>query len=78
MSCDISEENKTIVGVDCSVGNLYLSSGAKVGFTLNLTPTFLQPYSNLTPILHQSYSIKLDLSVLTACWKHHQLKTNLN
>uniref|UniRef100_A0A8K9XKT4 Integrin alpha 4 n=1 Tax=Oncorhynchus mykiss TaxID=8022 RepID=A0A8K9XKT4_ONCMY len=53
VSCDISEENKTIVGVDCSVGNLYLSSGAKVGFTLNLTPTFLQPYSNLTPkLLH--------------------------
>uniref|UniRef100_A0A8C7CWT1 Integrin subunit alpha 4 n=1 Tax=Oncorhynchus kisutch TaxID=8019 RepID=A0A8C7CWT1_ONCKI len=53
VSCDFSEENKTIVGVDCSVGNLYLSSGAKVGFTLNLTPTFLQPYSNLTPkLLH--------------------------
>uniref|UniRef100_A0A8K9XAK0 Integrin subunit alpha 4 n=1 Tax=Oncorhynchus mykiss TaxID=8022 RepID=A0A8K9XAK0_ONCMY len=30
VSCDISEENKTIVGMDCSVGNLYFSSGAKV------------------------------------------------
>ncbi|CAB1328736.1 unnamed protein product [Coregonus sp. 'balchen'] len=36
VSCDISEENKTIVGVDCSVGNLYLSSGAKVNISFLL------------------------------------------
>uniref|UniRef100_A0A3P8ZVN9 Integrin alpha-2 domain-containing protein n=1 Tax=Esox lucius TaxID=8010 RepID=A0A3P8ZVN9_ESOLU len=33
VSCDISEESKSIVGVDCNVGNLYFSSGAKVGVT---------------------------------------------
>nr|XP_023992194.1 integrin alpha-4-like [Salvelinus alpinus] len=36
VSCDISEENKTIVGMDCSVGNLYFSSGAKVNISFLL------------------------------------------
>ncbi|KAJ8012946.1 hypothetical protein DPEC_G00048170 [Dallia pectoralis] len=35
VSCDISEEGSTI-GVDCNVGNLYLSSGAKVNISFLL------------------------------------------
>ena len=40
-SCDIVEENKTTIGLDCNVGNLYLPALAKV----NESP--LSPQKNL-------------------------------
>lgn len=36
MTCDMVEENKTVVGFDCSVGNLFLSSLAKVNVSFLL------------------------------------------
>uniref|UniRef100_A0A8C7JF01 Integrin subunit alpha 4 n=1 Tax=Oncorhynchus kisutch TaxID=8019 RepID=A0A8C7JF01_ONCKI len=52
VSCDISEENKTIVGMDCSVGNLYFSSGIISCFSSDMV--FSRDNSENEDLLHDN------------------------
>uniref|UniRef100_A0A8K9X4S9 Integrin subunit alpha 4 n=1 Tax=Oncorhynchus mykiss TaxID=8022 RepID=A0A8K9X4S9_ONCMY len=54
VSCDISEENKTIVGMDCSVGNLYFSSGAKIISCFFSDMVFSRDNSENEDLLHDN------------------------
>ncbi|XP_062390165.1 integrin alpha-4 [Sardina pilchardus] len=53
VSCDIVEENKTTLGLDCSVGNLYLAALAKLNISFLLDVNQSSP-ENLTISVHMA------------------------
>ncbi|XP_052004536.1 integrin alpha-4-like [Xyrauchen texanus] len=72
VSCEITEENKVAIGLDCNVGNLYIPSFSKVNITFlldvmqNSSAGELNIHINATSESHENTDLRHDNIVILA------------